>query len=248
MPSLYQGKFDPKSTKNYKISRSKIELFKECKRCFYLDRRYAFRRPPSFPFNLNSAVDNLLKNEFDIYRESQSKHPLQANIDAIPFQHKELNIWRENFKGVSCLHETGLYLFGAVDDVWVNSQDELIVVDYKATSKNDPITHIDEPWQISYKRQMEFYQYLFKQNGFKVSNTGYFVYCNGKRNEKRFDKKLDFKISLIPYEGNDSWVDDTIHEVHDCLTNSEIPESSGACPYCKYVDDISLFLKKDLDG
>ena len=53
--------FDPNSEKPFKLSRSKIDLFWECPRCFYFDRRLGVGRPPGFPFALNSAVDHLLK-------------------------------------------------------------------------------------------------------------------------------------------------------------------------------------------
>ena len=235
---LYQGKFNPESPKHYKVSRSKVELFIECSRCFYLDRRLAIKRPPSFPFNLNSAVDNLLKNEFDTYRESGAKHPIQEehNIDAVPFKHKNLNVWRENFKGVSYLDpKTNLHLFGAVDDVWINSDRELIVVDYKATSKNQPVVVLNQHWQNGYKRQMEFYQWLLRKNEFAVSNTGYFVYCNGKRNEKVFNKRLDFDIKLIMHEGTDSWIESTLLKLKECLMLDTAPLPKESCAYCNYL-------------
>ena len=63
----YRGKYNPAEERLFKLSRSKVESFVQCKRCFYLDRRLGVGQPPGFPFNLNSAVDNLLKNEFDHY-------------------------------------------------------------------------------------------------------------------------------------------------------------------------------------
>ena len=56
--------FDPESDKPFALSRSKVELFMDCPRCFYLDRRLGIARPAGFPFNLNPAVDALLKTEF----------------------------------------------------------------------------------------------------------------------------------------------------------------------------------------
>src|SRR5689334_223526 len=94
-----RGLFDPNSKTPYKISRSKIDLFLNCPRCFYMDRRLGVGRPPGFPFHLNSAVDALLKKEFDVHRAAGTKHPLQKSygINAIPFAHDDINIWRENF-------------------------------------------------------------------------------------------------------------------------------------------------------
>jgi hypothetical protein len=67
---------------------------------------------------------------------------------------------------------------GGVDDMWVSPEGESIVVDYKATAKYTQVT-LDADWQIGYRRQMEIYQWLFRKNGYKVSDTSYFVYCNG---------------------------------------------------------------------
>ena len=86
---------------------------------------------------------------------------------------------------------------------------------------------------------MEIYQWLLRQNGYKVSNTGYFVYCNGDKDKKAFDAKLEFNITLIPYKGNDSWVEKTIVEAHKCLNGNKIPEAGVDCDYCKYVKAIN---------
>ena len=189
-PVRTRNLYDPASKVPFKLSRSKIDLFIECPRCFYIDRRLGTGRPPGFPFNLNSAVDELLKKEFDAYRARGEKHPLQEQfqVEAIPAPHAELDDWRNNFKGVQYLHEpSNLLVFGAIDDLWQDDQGNYIVVDYKATSKNEPITELKEEWQIGYKRQMEIYQWLLRQNGYPVSDTGYFVYCNGDRGREGFD-------------------------------------------------------------
>ena len=55
--------YDPRSDKPYKLSRSRIENFSKCKRCFYLEEKLGVKKPDSFPFNLNNAVDQLLKDE-----------------------------------------------------------------------------------------------------------------------------------------------------------------------------------------
>jgi len=56
--------YAPQSGELFKISRTKIDLFLNCPKCFYLDRRLGINQPPSFPFSLNAAVDLLLKKEF----------------------------------------------------------------------------------------------------------------------------------------------------------------------------------------
>ena len=228
--------FDPSSREPFKLSRSKVELFNACPHCFYLDRRLGVSQPPGFPFNLNSAVDHLLKKEFDRYRAACRAHPLmeENGIDAIPYSHEKLDEWRENFKGVQYHHpQSNFLLTGAVDDLWVLPNGELVVVDYKATSKDSEVT-IDAEWQGSYKRQMEFYQWLLRKNGFAVSPTGYFVYCNGRRDREGFGGRLEFDISIIPYAGNDAWVEPTLQKCRAVLENPRPPAPTERCDYCAY--------------
>jgi len=241
-----RGIFNPESQEAFKLSRSKIDLFIECPRCFYLDRRLGVARPPGFPFNLNSAVDHLLKKEFDIHRDGQTPHPLMTayGLKAVPFKHKNLNVWRENFTGVQFLHKkTNFLVTGAVDDVWINDDKELHVVDYKATAKDSEV-NLDAEWQDGYKRQMEVYQWLLRQNGFEVSNTGYFVYANGLRDKKAFDGKLEFDIKIIPYKGNDGWIEKTLGKIKECLVENRIPTITKTCDYCSYVTALGDVLRE----
>jgi CRISPR/Cas system-associated exonuclease Cas4 (RecB family) len=229
--------FDIESPEPFKVSRSKIDLFVNCPLCFYLDCRLGVARPPGFPFALNSAVDALLKKEFDLHRTKKRAHPLMSAYglkDAIPYEHEDLDIWRSNFKGIRYLHEdTNLLVTGAIDDIWINEKGEVIIVDYKSTSKEEKVT-LDKEWQIGYKRQMEVYQWLFAKNGFKVSPTGFFVYCNGKTDRQAFDAKLEFDIDIIPYKGDTDWIEGVLKQMKDCLISEKMPSPSKTCDYCSY--------------
>ncbi len=234
--------YQPGQTGVYKVSRSKIELFKQCPRCFWLDARLKIKRPSGPPFNINKTIDELFKKEFDAYRLKGQPHPLMTDnqIKAVPYAHKDLDTWRHNFTGVAALHQpTNLHVFGAVDDIWVNSDGQLIVVDYKATSKASGVG-IDSDWQISYKRQLEVYQWLLRQNGFDVSNTGYFVYTNARIDLEGFGDRLEFQTKVIPYTGSDAWIEPTLVAMKACLEASTMPEvgtaaMGGPCDFCSYA-------------
>ena len=230
--------YKPDSSELFALSRSKVELFMDCRRCFYLDRRMGIARPAGFPFNLNSAVDALLKREFDRYRTEQLPHPLmiEAGVNGIPHAHPELENWRNNFRGIRTIHEpTHLQLFGAIDDLWRDVQTgEVIVVDYKATSKTTEVT-LDAEWQDGYKRQMEFYQWLLRCQGLKVAKRGWFVYCNGRRDVASFDARLEFRIKLIPYDGDDGWIEGALQSIHETLRASGPPVFNENCEYCRFA-------------
>jgi hypothetical protein len=205
-----------------------------------LDRRVGVSRPQGFPFNLNSAVDTLLKKEFDIHRKQKTPHPLMDSygIEAVPFADPRMEKWRENFTGVETFFEPANFVvFGAVDDIWIDKEETLMVVDYKATSKDEEV-NLDAEWQNGYKRQMEVYQWLLRHNDLKVSDTGYFVYCNGKRDREAFDGRLEFDIKIIPYTGSDKWVNKTLLDMKKCLDNDDIPKANPNCDYCSYINSV----------
>jgi len=182
-------------------------------------------------------VDKLLKKEFDIHRANSTPHPLMKayKIDAVPLAHEKIEEWRDSLRaGITFQMEgTNVVVTGGVDDVWVKPNGEYIIVDYKSTSKDAEVT-LDADWQIGYKRQMEIYQWLFRKNGYPVSTTGYFVYCNGDTDKEAFDGKLEFNIKIIPYVGDDSWVEKTIHDAIECLKGDTLPPSGPDCDFCKY--------------
>ena len=68
-----------------------------------MEEKLGVSRPSQFPFNLNNAVDELLKIEFDNFRGTEENHPLilENGIDAKPFEHPEIENWRTRNKGIT---------------------------------------------------------------------------------------------------------------------------------------------------
>ena len=241
----YTRKYNPNRTADWnyggtkwKLSRSKIDLFHECPRCFWLDNKLGTKRP-SFPsFNLNIAVDELFKKEFDAHRKAKTSHPIMQKykIDAVPYAHEKLDEWRENFEGIQHTHGlTGLPVSGAVDDIWLKKDGKLIIVDYKSTSKDGSITQLsDSPWDQQYKRQLGVYKWLLEQQGFQVADTGYLVYANASKEEAGFDDKLVFETTIVPVEAETNWIEPTLEKIKECLEQETIPAIGPACEYCPY--------------
>ncbi len=226
--------FDPASSEPFPVSRSKLELFLECPRCFFLDRVYGVGRVDGYPLSLNLAVDALMKKEFDFHRLRNEPHPVMTmyGVDAIPFRHPDLETWRDTPQGIRALHgSSNIELFGLVDDIWVHPDGSLAVVDYKATSTAATITLDD---RHSYKRQLEVYQWLLRANNFVVSNTGYFVFVNATRDRNMFDRQLEFTMQILPYEGSDGWINDALMAARECLMSDVPPPSTGDCEWCEY--------------
>lgn len=240
--------YDSKSKEPFTISRSKIDLFLECARCFYLDRKLGISRPNLPAFSLNSAVDALLKKEFDLLRKSKKAHEIMKKykIDAIPLDHPKLHEWRDDiyrYIGASVIDEkTNFKVTGIVDDIWIDKNNKFMIVDYKSTSTSKEIS-LEDKWKQGYKKQMEVYQWIFRKMGFQVSDIGYFVFANASKNREKFDGKLEFILSILSYRGNDTWVQPALNGIKKCLDSDRIPTSGRDCEYCKFANEFSKKIK-----
>ena len=230
------------------LSRTAWDSFIRCKRCFYMERKLKIR-PIGMPgYPINSRVDALLKEEFDIYREKQEPHPIfkKHNLNFLPFKidKEKLNDFRNNRKGVRAKStKTNYIIYGAIDDLWLNKDNgEVVVVDYKATSNKYGVDYVNSTmsYHKAYLRQLDFYAYLLKLNQFKVFKTGYWFVCNAQyKDQKTFNGSLNFKIDLLSYNISTDYIEDTLVELEKCYNGNKIPSPSTICDACRWQKETS---------
>ena len=230
-----------------RLSRSRWDNFIKCPKCFYLKEKHNINPPGQPGHPINSRVDTLLKEEFDILRSKGKKHPIfkEYNLNFIPYNKLDpevLKNYRNNFKGVEAKSQKTKYtLFGSLDDLWFNlDTDEIVVLDYKATSnKNlEDYTTSTKHYHKSYLRQLDFYAYLLKLNDFKVHKIGYWLICNAAdENQKTFNKNVNFKTSILSYELKTDYIEDTLIELEKCLEKNKPPISGNDCDNCRWFDE-----------
>tara|TARA_B100001996_G_scaffold280947_1_gene221387 strand:+ start:701 stop:1546 length:846 start_codon:yes stop_codon:yes gene_type:complete len=254
----------------FPISRSRLEKFHACPRCFWLDRVKGVDTPGIPSFLLNTLVDTLLKREFDVHREEGTPHPYMSEngLDhMVPLAHDMMDEWRENFKGVR-VERHGLLVFGAVDDIWMSKEgdaEEWFVVDYKSTATKADLTadlFLEDIYKGSYVRQMAIYQWLLRELGHPVSTRGFFVYENGnvgdssllREGSAESPRGIPLKPALVieidtadprtVIEGERidlEWVDGLVRGAKECLDLSEPPKAGEFCHHCAYVSAASQF-------
>jgi hypothetical protein len=231
------------------LSRSDIQLFLRCKRCFYNTKklRIRFDDYDNEKYGLEKAAESLLKKEFDFYRKNQKSHPIMKESNAIrPLKHKKLDGWRtpwtqENRYSVGGIQFHNVWenwmVYGGIDDIWLNDKKELIVVDYKSstTGKLYP----------TYQQQLEFYAWILKKRNYAVSSIGYLLIYRPITNKSTFDWKLDFEPKLHKMQLDDSWVQQEISNAIKCLSSDAIPlaghsafSKNKKCNLCDYGDKL----------
>ena len=155
-------KYKPGSDEPFKLSRSRVQLFLDCKRCFYIQNRLGIKMPKMLPFKLNSLVDTKVKQSFDVARKKQEPHKYfkENGYELVPLKHKMIPVWRENFQGLTYHHEkTNITLQGAIDDcVQDLKTKECSAVDYKSTQteNGEKVKYLGAPWHQSGKTNYLF--------------------------------------------------------------------------------------------
>ncbi len=216
------------------ISRSQLEMYRKCPRCFWLRKRHGIEQPDSFPFTLNNAVDFLVKRSFDRYRSRGELPPmLQAhglNAKLFPDQAK-LDEWRNNRKGIRWTDPlTGVTLYGAVDDILEFPDGSLAVVDYKASGSAEGKVY------PSYQFQLETYTYLLQRLGFKTAPTGYLAYFLAVKDQE-FEGQLPFRMVVKEAELNPAGVADYFRAAVELAQSDRMPPSGEACDLCRFVGE-----------
>jgi hypothetical protein len=237
--------FDPASTAPYPLSRTGIDAYMKCPRCFWLQKRHGVK-PPGIPaLSLNKAVDTLLKREFDEHRRKGTTPPmLDAGSRLVPFKHPLIDEWRSSFKGITFLHRPSTFVVsGAIDDVCWDGRGELTVVEFKATAGSGEIT-LDTEYRRSYKRQAEVYNWLLRMNEFSVSDTALFLFAHADATAPSLDGKLVFDIVVLRHLCDTKWIEPTLMKIRDCLMDDEIPCPSPDCELCGYVEAANGIIKK----
>ena len=143
----------------YKLSPSRLNLMKDCPRCFWLSMHKVWSRPTGIFPSLPSGMDRILKTHFDKFMKKGVLPPeLCENQECNGFKlfddEELLKDWRNNFRGISWIDKEGNKLFGAVDNILVNGK-KLVVLDYKTRGfplKDDTAQH--------YQNQLDFYNFL----------------------------------------------------------------------------------------
>ena len=235
--------YTPNQKEDFVISRGKFSDFLTCPRCFYADRVMGIIPPGTPSWTLNALTDTLLKDEFDFCREKEEPHKIliENNLNhIIPFKHEDIDKWRDSLHhGLKArFKKTNIILKGGVDDIWFNTKTkELIIADYKSQQSNYEVsqeTYFKSPYKDGYKKQLEFYAYLLKEMGFKVSDDSYLYICNAINQHKGFNGKMIFDEILIHHKINNSNLDSQLYQMIDVLNSSKPPASNESCENCAY--------------
>lgn len=225
-----------KKSKDINLSASSLKLFKECPRCFYLQKVKGIHRPKQL-FSLQNNFDRILKIYFDGYREKGTLPPeLDGGVEGKLFADTDvLARWRD------ALHPTleyrdprlpGFRFSGGIDDC-LDDHGTLIPVDYKTTGS----ASFEENAEKYYQTQLDSYDLFLREQGRKTKGFGYLVYYKpeevtnkGIIRFRTLVKKLDTKPARAV----------ALFREAVGLLNGAVPPSHSSCAYCSWGVEVNL--------
>ncbi len=224
------------ATRPLKLSRWQLDLFVSCPRCFWALKRHNISQPKGYPLALNTAIDVLLKDEFDGYRRQGKPHPLLASAkseaklfgDAAKVQE-----WRNPYQGLRWTErESGHTLFGAVDDILEFPDGSLAVLDYKSSGARE-ITIYD-----SYQLQMDVYTFLLQQLGYRTAPKAFFAFFVAVKTDG-FNGRLPFRGTLVEVAPNPARVLPLFHQAIALAQSDQMPSCGAQCDVCRWTDEVA---------
>ncbi len=209
-----------------KLSPSRMNLYFECERCFWLRVNKGVERP-SGPFpSLPGGVDEILKKHFDSFREDGGVPPeiegeglrLYPDRDFL----EKARSWRTEPKWKD--PETGAVLRGGVDDLLLKDG-KIVVLDYK-TRGYPPKQDSGVPEY--YERQVNLYNVILRENDYNTQDFGYILYYYPDQVNGKGDFLFHSELRKVPVDVEEAkdWVRDAVETLE-----GRPPRHSEDCDY-----------------
>ena len=213
------------NNKKYRLSATKLNLLKDCPRCFWLSMVKKINRPTGPISSIPIKMDSIIKKYFNKYRELNELPPIiQGKIQG------RLAIGMP--KTLKYEEENGVLLWGRPDEYFEIENKNIVAFDHKTKSKAPEEVH------RSYQLQLNVYSYLLKMMGYKTTNKAYLAYYYP--DDCELHDGMCIHCAVIEVNTKPSQVKELVKKAYEML-NGPIPKYSDNCEYCKWREETALF-------
>lgn len=211
-----------------RLSPSSLNLYRDCPRCFYLEKVEGIRRPETPFSSLPSGVDMTLKKYFDEWRKKGKLPPLlEGKLPGklLPDEALIAKFRSRSFEWYD--PETGTHFAGILDDALVLDDGVIVPLDNK-TRGFPPV----EP-HASHLNQMSGYTLLLQENGFQTKNLAYLIYWFFNHKEMDLENPMAFNVAVEEVATDPERIRTVFREAVETL-KGPLPPASSDCTFCAY--------------
>lgn len=229
-----------------RLSKSALEKFRSCARCFWLDKVQGLKQPEGIRSGLPMGMDRVLKGHYDAHREAGKLPPeLVGHVpgglyDGKRISMKDLRNWR---KGLSVTVEDGGFqaeLSTALDDLLFDpATGRYAMIDYKTKAKATD----QAATQLYYGTQADCYDLALNANGYATWDVAYFAYYypvnvgadgSGIAEGGHQGVAMGWACQVVPIKPDHARAKALLIAAARCL-EGKIPEAGEDCDYCAFV-------------
>ncbi len=219
-------------TQSITLSPSALSLFKNCPRCFWLEKVKNIKRPRGIFPSLPGGMDRVIKTYFDTFR-TQRTLPPELRIEAFKGiylydDQTQLGRWRAWRTGLQYREDDGSILSGMLDDLLVKDG-VYVPFDYK--TKGSPTN--EEDATRYYQTQLDCYALMLEGNGLQTAGYGFLLYYSPREVGER--GQVSFEIQPIRIATDTERAKFLFHEALSLLTGPA-PKSAPDCEYCNWLE------------
>jgi len=215
--------------KRLTLSSSRLSLFVECPRCFWLDVNAGIRRPDTVFPSLPAGLDAQFKRYFDLFRAAGALPPeVRGKVPGRLFDDVEtLKRWRDWKRGIRYTPSWAeVELMGALDECLVDDDGFLYPMDYKTRGYAPKAeTH------AFYQDQMNLYTLLLEGNGHRTKRLAYLLYFHPV--EVRERGLVQFEVSVQELTTDPAGAECLVKEALGAL-GGPVPASAVSCGFCAW--------------
>lgn len=221
-----------------KLSPSKLSVFKDCPRCFWLQERCKIKRPRgAFP-TLPGGMDRVAKAWLEAFRPGSALPPelaaqLPAGLGLYP-DTQQLQTWQNWRKGLVAVLEINgveVQFQGALDDLLIETEAaDPGHAPFDVKSKGSQPK--DDGAQY-YQHQLDSYGLLLEANQRRLTGSAYLGYIWP---ESMVGQMVHFGIQVCTLSCEPARAVALLGEAVAVLAGG-IPESAAGCEWCGYARD-----------
>jgi len=207
---------------NIKLSASKLNLLRECPRCFWLAMVKNLKRPSRPMSSIPIKMDSIIKQYYNTYRIQNELPPiLNGQVDGQLAVNMPMTLQWQEAKGVT--------IWGRPDDYFLFQSGAVVPLDHKTKSRPPDEIH------PAYQLQLDVYSYLLRMNGFKTVNKGLLAYyCPNNGN---LHNGMPLQCTVKEVITDPEHVISMIHQARNIL-REPMPEPGTYCQFCKWTQDL----------
>jgi hypothetical protein len=224
-----------------RLSRSALDLYAECPRCFWFDKERGVKRPESIWSTLNGGYKYSIRAYLDACRDRGLELPPQliGRVDGVLAN--RITIKRIRGKSFSC-QMGGIIFSGEFEDALEASNGDIVPL--INVFRGFPVT--EKGLSPAYQNKADAFSLLLRENNMRVSEYAYIVIWYMDHKQQDFARPFDFHLEVHKVE---TFPENTTRQINNAimsLESSEPPESGydletgEKCSYCTFRETNNL--------